>query len=66
MVKEVENKTYPFQAMLIGLISFSISGIIAGLISLRTNEGLILIFRVPIGSLLKLFIGHKLGKDKKR
>lgn len=62
--REVINKTYPLLTMLIGLISFSISGIIMGLISLRTNEGLILILGAPIGSLIMLFILHKLGKDK--
>lgn len=63
--KEVTNKTYPFITMMIGLISFLISGIIVGLISLKTNEGLILILGAPIGSLLMLFIIlRKLGKDK--
>lgn len=63
--KEVTNKTYPFITMMIGLISFLISGITVGLISLKTNEGLILILGAPIGSLLMLFIlFHKLGKDK--
>lgn len=61
--REVINKTYPLLTMLIGLISFSISGIVMGLISLRANEGLILILGAPIGSLLMLFILHKLGKD---
>lgn len=62
--KEVTNKTYPLLTMLIGLISFSISGIIVGLISLRANEGLILILGVPIGSLLMFFMLRKLGKNK--
>ncbi|GIM30397.1 hypothetical protein CPJCM30710_30630 [Clostridium polyendosporum] len=57
--REVTNKTYPLLTMLIGLISFSISGIIVGLISLRANEGLILMLGIPIGSLLMLFILHK-------
>lgn len=61
---EVTNKTYPLLTMLIGFISFSISGIIVGLMSLRVNEGLILVLGVPIGSLLMLFILRKLGKDK--
>ncbi|MCB2295868.1 hypothetical protein LGK95_20610 [Clostridium algoriphilum] len=57
------KKLYPLWAMLIGLISFLISGIIIGLISLITSEGLILILGVPIGSLLMLFVLHKLDKS---
>lgn len=50
--------------MLTGLISFSISGIILGLISKRTNEGLLLFLGVPAGSMLMLFALGKLEKDK--
>lgn len=50
--------------MLKGLISFTMSGIILGLIGSRTNEGLLLLLGVPIGSLLMLFALGKLGKDK--
>lgn len=50
--------------MLTGLISFSIIGFIAGLISLRLNEGLILLLGAPAGSLLMLFLLHKLNRDK--
>jgi hypothetical protein len=62
--REVTKKIYPLLTMLIGFISFSVSGIIVGLISLKTNEGLILILGVPIGSLIMLFILRKLGKNK--
>lgn len=49
--------------MLVGLISFLISGIIC-LISLRAIEGLILLLGLPIGSLLMLFVLRKLSKDE--
>lgn len=62
--REVTNKIYPLLTTLIGFISFLISGIMVGLISLRVNEGLILILGVPIGSLLMLFILRNLSKDK--
>lgn len=57
------NKAYPLLTMLIGLFSFLISGMITGLISLTTNEGLILLLGAPIGSLLMLFFLHKLNKS---
>lgn len=62
--RRTANKIYPVLTMLAGFISFLISGIIAGLISLKTNEGLILIFGVPMGSLIMLFVLRKLSKDK--
>lgn len=59
------NKAYPIKTMLIGLGSFLIIGIIIGLISIKTNEGLIPIFGVPIGSLVMLSIFKiKLDKEK--
>jgi len=61
---KVTSKAYPLLTMLIGLISFSICGVILGFLSLITNEGLILILGLPIGSLLMLFILGKLSKDK--
>lgn len=62
--RKVKNKIYPVLTMLIGFISFLISGIFIGLISLRINEGLMLILGVPIGSVLMLFLLHKLNKGK--
>lgn len=62
--REAVNNIYPLLTMLAGLITFSISGIITGFLSLTTNEGLILILGVPIGSLLMLFALRKLSKDK--
>lgn len=62
--RKVKNKLYPVLTMLTGFISFLISGIFIGLISMRINEGLMLILGVPIGSVLMLFLLHKLNKDK--
>lgn len=61
---EGTKKCYPLLTMLVGLVSFLISGILAGLISLRTNEGMILILGAPIGSLLMLYFLHELAEDK--
>ncbi len=58
---KVINKAYPLLTMLIGMISFLISGIIVSLIS---REILMLILTIPIGSLLMLFGLRKLDKSK--
>ena len=52
--KAVIGQVYPLLTMLTGLISFLIGGILCGFFSLITNEGLILILGVPIGSILML------------
>lgn len=58
------NKTYPLLTMLKGLISFCLSGIITGFLSLKTNEGLILLLGVPLGTLLMLFLLRKLNNGR--
>lgn len=62
--EKVINKNYQLRPMLIGLISFLISGVIAGLISLKTNEGLILILGTPIGSFIMLLLLRRKVKGK--
>ncbi len=58
------KKSYPLLAALIGLASFLVSGVVIGLISLITNEGLILILGVPFGSMLMMFLLNKFDKKK--
>jgi hypothetical protein len=64
MTEKEVNKNYPLLTLLTGLISFLIIGIITGFISLKTNEGLLLILGIPAGTLLMLFLLRKADKNK--
>jgi len=62
--KRMIKSIYPIIAMLTGLGSFLISGVFAGLLSMVSNEGVMLILGIPLGSLIMLFVLSMLRREK--
>lgn len=62
--KKATRITYPLITMFIGLISFSISSLLTAFLNISTNEGIIPIIGIPMGSLLMSLMFRKLNKSK--
>lgn len=60
---KITNRAYPLLTMLTGFVTFLFVGFITGLISLKTNEGLILILGLPLASMLMMLLLRKLSRQ---